>query len=76
MIAAGENHLCVDVAKMEVGNSAQAFTFSLNDRHKKMILEGVDMVGATMSLLPDIEAFEQWHRATSPWALVIPSSLT
>jgi len=65
-------HLSIDLEKMEVRSASHVFGFSLGARHKKMIVEGLDMVGATLQLLPQIEAFEQRHCAAAPWARVLP----
>jgi 3-isopropylmalate/(R)-2-methylmalate dehydratase small subunit len=73
-IAAGYTHLAIDLEKTEISNTSQVFKFSLGDRHKKMIVEGLDMVGATMQLMPEIAAFENRHHAAFPWTKVMPSS--
>jgi len=39
-----------------------------------MIVEGLDMIGATMQLLPEIERFEAGHDAHFPWAKVLPAA--
>lgn len=65
--------LDIDLEKMEIRSVSHVFGFSLAARHKKMIVEGLDMVGATMQLLSQIEAFEQKHRADFPWSQVLPS---
>jgi 3-isopropylmalate/(R)-2-methylmalate dehydratase small subunit len=36
-----------------------------------MITEGLDMVGATIRQLAEIEAFEQRHVARAPWTRVL-----
>lgn len=72
--AAGQRQLSVDLEKMTVGNVTQSFRFYLADRHKKMIVDGLDMVGATMQLLPAIEAFEKKHDVAFPWVKVMRSA--
>ncbi|SFH62839.1 3-isopropylmalate dehydratase, small subunit [Collimonas sp. OK307] len=66
-----DKHLDVDLVKMEIRCVSHVFGFSLAARHKKMIVEGLDMVGATMQLLPQIEVFEQKHYADCPWSRVL-----
>lgn len=70
-VAAGNRDLSVDIEKMTVSNGTHSFSFSLGDRHKKMIVEGLDMIAATMQLLPAIGAFEKKHTAAFPWAKVM-----
>ncbi|MEM4988156.1 3-isopropylmalate dehydratase small subunit [Collimonas sp. H4R21] len=69
---ANDKHLAIDLEKMEVRSASHVFGFSLGARHKKMIVEGLDMVGATLQLLPRIEMFEQQHCAAAPWGRVLP----
>ena len=71
-IAAGNRQLTIDIEKMTVDNGTKSVHFSLAERHKKMIVEGLDMVGATMQMLPAIAAFEKKHDAAFPWAKVRP----
>lgn len=66
-LASGNSELHIDLQAMAVHSPGCSFTFTLGARHKKMILEGLDMVGATLQMLPSIEAFEQQHHARHPW---------
>jgi 3-isopropylmalate/(R)-2-methylmalate dehydratase small subunit len=66
--AAGNHALEIDLHTCAVSSATQIFTFPLAARHRKMIVEGLDMVGATLQMLPAINAFEQGHRARHPWA--------
>jgi len=66
------NRLSVDLDTMTVRSAGGlAFPFTLGLRHKQMITEGLDMVGATLRQLADIEAFEQRHVARAPWTRVL-----
>ena len=67
-VAAGNNELNVDLQTCAVSSATHIFTFPLAERHRKMIVDGLDMVGATLQMLPAISAFEQGHRARHPWA--------
>jgi len=69
--AAGHTHLAIDLEKMTLSSTSHVFGFTLGARHKKMIIEGLDMVGATLQLLPDIQAFERKHNSAHPWASVL-----
>jgi 3-isopropylmalate/(R)-2-methylmalate dehydratase small subunit len=69
----GPNRLTVDLDSMTVRSAGGlAFPFTLSDRHKRMITEGLDMVGATMCQLEAVAAFEQQHFQRHPWAQVLP----
>jgi len=67
-LASGHHELEIDLHICAVRSATQVFTFPLAERHRKMIVEGVDMVGATLQMLPAITDFEQGHRARHPWA--------
>ena len=41
--------------------------FELSDRHREMLLEGLDMVGSTLKDLDKIQAFRRQHEAAFPW---------
>jgi 3-isopropylmalate/(R)-2-methylmalate dehydratase small subunit len=66
------NRLTVDLDGMTVRSAGGlALPFTLGLRHKQMITEGLDMVGATIRQLAEIEAFEQRHVARAPWTRVL-----
>lgn len=73
-IEQGKTHLKIDLQAMTLSSATHIFPFTLAARHKKMIIEGLDMVGATMQLLPEIEQFEQRHDVAAPWAKVMPAA--
>jgi 3-isopropylmalate/(R)-2-methylmalate dehydratase small subunit len=67
------NRIAIDVAAQTILTaSGQRYSFDLEARHKKMYLEGLDVLGASLQMLPQIEAFEQRHRIENPWARVLP----
>jgi len=67
-IGAGNHALEIDLHACTVRSATHVFTFPLAERHRKMIVDGLDMVGATLQMLPAITEFEQGHRARHPWA--------
>ena len=70
--AAPGSHITIDLVDMSVRSAGGlAFPFTLGQRHKQMITEGLDMVGATLRQLADIEAFERRHHANAPWTRVL-----
>ncbi len=72
-MADGNHQLTIDLNAMIVSTAQRSFPFTLGARHRQMIVEGLDMIGATMQLLPEIERFETAHDARSPWAKVLPA---
>ncbi|PFH12270.1 3-isopropylmalate/(R)-2-methylmalate dehydratase small subunit [Collimonas sp. PA-H2] len=65
--------LLIDLEQMQLSCGSLVFGFTLGERHRKMIVEGLDMVGATLQMLPQICAFEKSHEAACPWARVLPT---
>jgi 3-isopropylmalate/(R)-2-methylmalate dehydratase small subunit len=54
------NRVRIDLDAMAVqAASGQTFPFSLGARHRKMLVEGLDMIGATLQQLDQIESFER-----------------
>jgi 3-isopropylmalate/(R)-2-methylmalate dehydratase small subunit len=51
--------------------SAQVFKFPLGAGHKRMVIEGMDTIDLTLTVLTDIEAFEKRHFERHPWAAVM-----
>jgi len=70
----GNHQLVIDLDAMTVSTAQHKFPFTLGARHRQMIVEGLDMIGATMQLLPEIERFEAGHDAHFPWAKVLPAA--
>lgn len=66
-----KNQLTIDVERQVVITASGCeYVFDLTARQKGMILEGLDMVQASVRQLPEIEAFEQRHWAQNPWAKI------
>ncbi|MBX9798778.1 MAG: 3-isopropylmalate dehydratase small subunit [Burkholderiaceae bacterium] len=70
----GNHQLTIDLDAMTVSSAQHSFPFTLGARHRQMIVEGLDMIGATMQLLPEIERFEAGHDARYPWTKVLPAA--
>jgi 3-isopropylmalate/(R)-2-methylmalate dehydratase small subunit len=59
--------LRIDVERLQVLSATGSASFTLSDRHRRMFMDGLDMLGATLRHLPAIEAFAaRWHDA-HPW---------
>ena len=61
------SEVVIDVESMTVRSKSVHASFSLSDRHRKMFLQGLDMVGATLTLQEDIKAFSASHWKKRPW---------
>jgi len=59
--------LHIDVASMCVQGAGQAMPFVLSPRHRRMFMEGLDVIGLSLSYRAQIEAFAQKHWAAQPW---------
>lgn len=62
--------LTVDLGSQEVrapGGGIHRFT--VDGFYREMLLRGVDELGLTLTLLPEIEAFEKGYAAEAPWAV-------
>ncbi len=57
----------IDVERLEVSSATGTARFILSDRHRRMFMDGLDMLGSSLQHLPAIHAFaERWH-AANPW---------
>ena len=57
----------IDVERLEVSSATGTARFTLSDRHRRMFMDGLDMLGSSLQHLPAIHAFaERWH-AANPW---------
>jgi 3-isopropylmalate/(R)-2-methylmalate dehydratase small subunit len=52
---------------MTVSSASGEVGFSLSQRHRRMFLDGLDMIGATLAQDAEIRAFEQRHWGARPW---------
>lgn len=60
--------IAIDVQALEVRCAGlPAMKFSISRRHQEMFLQGVDVVGMSMSYKSEIVAFARAHWAQQPW---------
>ena len=59
--------ITVDLQASKVATPIGEFEFSVPPFFREMLLEGVDELGLTLSMLPQIEAFEKDYAASTPW---------
>ena len=66
-----QTRLHIDVERQAVtSGSGRVFAFPIDARHKRMVIEGIDMIALTLAALDRIESFEREHRRRNPWAIV------
>jgi 3-isopropylmalate/(R)-2-methylmalate dehydratase small subunit len=69
------NRLTINVLTQTVhAASGESHAFKMESRHKKMFLEGLDVLGASLQMRPEIDAFEKNHWAEHPWARVMSNA--
>jgi 3-isopropylmalate/(R)-2-methylmalate dehydratase small subunit len=67
-VAQPENsQVVIDVVSMTVQSKSLTASFSLSERHRRMFLEGLDMIGATLAIQQQIDTFTASHWQQRPW---------
>jgi 3-isopropylmalate/(R)-2-methylmalate dehydratase small subunit len=61
--------LTVDLGLLQVSTPIGEYPFTVNEFFREMLLQGVDEIGLTLSMLPQIEAFEKAYAEAAPWAV-------
>lgn len=61
------NAVTIDVDAMRVTSAGKAYPFELSARHRRMFLEGLDMIGLTLTQRAEIERFANGYAAAYPW---------
>lgn len=59
--------MSIDIAQRHVTFGSQQAEFTISARHQSMFLQGVDVIGLTLTYKDDIEAFQQKHWERQPW---------
>ena len=57
----------VDIAAQQVRSPTRSVAFTLSARHRRMFLDGLDMIGTSLTHRAEIVAFAQRHWAAQPW---------
>ncbi len=63
----------IDVGTMAVTCGDLSAPFSLSSRHRRMFLEGLDVIGLSLTYRDRIEAFSRAHWADQPWVQDVAS---
>lgn len=59
--------MSIDVATKKVSYGAVQADFPISPRHQTMFLQGVDVIGLTLSYQDEIDAFSKAHWEKQPW---------
>ena len=59
--------LRIDLQALTLQSPGLSATFTLSPRHQRMLLDGLDMIGASLQHRAAIETFAQAHWAAQPW---------
>ena len=57
----------IDILAATVRTSNRSISFSLSDRHRTMLIGGLDMIGASLMHTTQINEFAQRHWERQPW---------
>lgn len=67
-VSSPENsRVTIDVESMTVRSCSVNASFSLSPRHRRMFLDGLDMIGSTLTQFDQIERFQEAHWQGRPW---------
>ena len=64
--------LTVDLVAQEIRLGDKVWSFDVASRHREMLMEGLDMTGATLRDLDEIKRFRAAHEAAFPWMTGLP----
>ncbi|MDB5848429.1 MAG: 3-isopropylmalate dehydratase small subunit [Rhodoferax sp.] len=59
--------VAINVAAQRVRGDGVDADFSLSERHRRMFLEGLDVIGLSLAYRAETEAFAARHWAAQPW---------
>lgn len=59
--------LDIDIESLAVHTTNHEFTFAMSARHRRMFLEGLDVIGLTLKYKAEIDNFAQKHWNKQPW---------
>ncbi|MDB5892579.1 MAG: 3-isopropylmalate dehydratase small subunit [Rhodoferax sp.] len=63
----GGSEVVIDVERQRVRGGPVDSTFTLSVRHRRMFLEGLDVIGLSLAHAAEIDAFADRHWAAEPW---------
>lgn len=57
----------IDVEQRQVRTAGHSASFIISERHRRMFIDGLDVIGASLTHQDQITAFAQRHWAAQPW---------
>ncbi len=57
----------IDVEQRQVRTAGHSASFTISERHRRMFIDGLDVIGASLTYRDEITAFAQRHWAAQPW---------
>lgn len=57
----------IDVEQRQVRTAGHSAPFTISERHRRMFIDGLDVIGASLTYQDQITAFAQRHWAAQPW---------
>lgn len=57
----------IDVEQRQVRTAGHSAPFTISERHRRMFIDGLDVIGASLTYRDEITAFAQRHWAAQPW---------
>lgn len=57
----------IDVEQRQVRTAGHSAPFTISERHRRMFIDGLDVIGASLTYGDEITAFAQRHWAAQPW---------
>lgn len=61
------NEILIDLEGQFIRTPHEEFTFNIDELKKKMLLEGLDAIGLTLSFKDEITQFENEYYSANPW---------
>jgi len=57
----------IDVEQRQVRTAGHSAPFTISERHRRMFIDSLDVIGASLTYQDQITAFAQRHWAAQPW---------
>lgn len=57
----------IDVEQRQVRTAGHSASFTISERHRRMFIDSLDVIGASLTYQDQITAFAQRHWAAQPW---------
>ena len=57
----------IDVEQRQVRTAGHSASFTISERHRRMFIDGLDVIGASLTYQDQITAFAQRYWAAQPW---------